>query len=237
MVLQIEEKSGGKRRSSEEKGTYIRILVVDDQRLFRECIAGMLAQEQFFSVVGQAGDGIEALELAETYKPDVLLMDVQMPRMDGIEALRRIKEEWPQIRVILLSAYTVDERVLEGLSAGASGYLLKDSSAEGVVAAIRAVYAGEQVITSRISRRMMQLYEQGLVEKEPIGEGLTSREIEVLLRIARGMVPKEIAQAIAVTEKTVRNHISNIYRKLNIYDRSQIVIYAIKKGLIDVQDV
>lgn len=237
MVLQIEEKPGNKRRSSEEKGTYIRILVADDQRLFRECIAGMLAQEQLFSVVGQAGDGVEALELAETYKPDVLLMDVQMPRMDGIEALRRIKEEWPQIRVILLSAYTVDERVLEGLSAGASGYLLKDSSAEGVVAAIRAVYAGEQVITSRISRRMMQLYEQGLVEKETIGEGLTSREIEVLLRIARGMVPKEIAQAIAVTEKTVRNHISNIYRKLNIYDRSQIVIYAIKKGLIDVQDV
>lgn len=129
MVLQIEEKPGSKRRSSEEKGTYIRILVADDQRLFRECIAGMLAQERFFSVVGQAGDGIEALELAETYKPDVLLMDVQMPRMDGIEALRRIKEEWPQIRVILLSAYTVDERVLEGLSAGASGYLLKDSSA------------------------------------------------------------------------------------------------------------
>lgn len=239
MVLQIEEKVGGKRKSSGsgEKGPYIRIVVADDQRLFRECVAGMLESEQTFTVVGQASNGVEALELAELYKPDVLLMDVRMPRMDGVEVLRRIKDTWPQIRVILLSAYAIDECVVEGLSAGASGYLLKDSSAEGVVAAIRAVHAGEQVITPRVTGRMMQMYEQGQNRKSAPGEGLTSREVEILMHIARGLVPKAIARTMQVTEKTVRNHISSIYRKLDIYDRSQIVIYAIKQGLINVQDV
>jgi DNA-binding NarL/FixJ family response regulator len=197
----------------------------------------MLESEQTFTVVGQAGDGVEALELAELYKPDVLLMDVQLSRMDGIEVLRRIKEGWPQIRVILLSSYAIDERVVEGLSAGASGYLLKDSSAEGVVAAIRAVYAGEQVITPRVTGRMMQIYERGQGQQTAPGEGLTSREVEILMHIARGLVPKVIARTMQVTEKTVRNHISSIYRKLDIYDRSQIVIYAIKQGLINVQDI
>ncbi|GHO43391.1 response regulator [Ktedonospora formicarum] len=239
MTLQVEGMLGSRRKASGsgERGTYIRIVVADNQRLFRECVAGMLEREQTFTVVGQASNGLEALELAETYKPDVLLMDVQMPQMDGIEALRRIKEEWPQIRVILLSAYTIDERVVEGLSAGASGYLLKDSSAEGVVAAIRAVYAGEQVMTPRATGHMMQMYGQ-----EPEGQiapatGLTNREVDVLMHIARGLIPKEVARRMQVTEKTVRNHISSLYRKLDIYDRSQIVIYAIKKGLIDVRDV
>jgi NarL family two-component system response regulator LiaR len=163
-------------------------------------------------------------------------MDVKMPNLDGISATRQIKQEFPQTRVVLLTTFTTDGYVLDGLSAGANGYILKDTSTIGLVSAIRAVYNGEQVTAPDVTSRMMQLLDRQNPDKGQYHDGLTSREMEMLVLVAKGMVAKEIARTLAISEKTVRNHISSIYRKLDIYDRSQVVIYAMKKGLVDIHD-
>jgi NarL family two-component system response regulator LiaR len=238
MSIELEERTAVRVQTRPDRiPQHIRIIVVDDQRLFRESIAGMLGTEPSFDVVGLAGNGLEALELARQLEPDVVLMDIKMPHMDGIEAVRQIKAELPLIRVILLTTFTSDGYVLEGLSAGANGYILKDTSTVGLISAIRAVAAGEQVIAPDIASRMMQLLDRQHPERDSGYDGLTSREMETLILVAKGLVAKEIARTLDISEKTVRNHISNIYRKLGIYDRSQLVIYAMKKGLVDIQEV
>jgi NarL family two-component system response regulator LiaR len=221
---------------SEQSRQQINVGVVDDQRLFRESIAGMLAAESFISVVGVACNGLEAIELVRQFRPAVMLMDVKMPEMNGIRATRQIKAEFPETKIILLTTFTSDEFVLEGLAAGANGYILKDISAVGLVSAIRAVNSGEQVTAPDIANRVMQLLEKQNPDKGQHENGLTAREMQMIELIARGMVAKEIARLLAISEKTVRNHISSIYRKLEIYDRSQVVIYAMKKGLIDIDE-
>lgn len=221
---------------SEQSRQQISVGVVDDQRLFRESIAGMLAAESFISVVGVACNGLEAIELVRQFMPAVVLMDVKMPEMNGIRATRQIKAEFPETKIILLTTFTSDDFVLEGLAAGANGYILKDISAVGLVSAIRAVNSGEQVTAPDIANRVMQLLEKQNPDKGQHDNGLTAREMQMVVLIARGMVAKEIAHSLAISEKTVRNHISSIYRKLEIYDRSQVVIYAMKKGLIDIDE-
>ncbi len=220
----------------EQSRRQISIVVADDQRLFRECIAGMLAAESFVSVVGVASNGLEAIELVRQYRPAFILMDLKMPQMDGIQATRQIKAEFPETKIILLTTFTSDGYVLEGLAAGANGYILKDISAVGLISVIRAVDSGEQVTAPDITNRMLQLLEKQNADKGQYYGGLTAREMEMLVLIARGMLAKEIARTLAISEKTVRNHISTIYRKLNIFDRSQLVIYAMRKGLIDIHD-
>ena len=221
---------------SEQNRQKIRIVIADDQRLFRESVAGILSAESFIEVVGLAGNGLEAIDLVRQLQPHIILMDVKMPHLDGVSATRQIKEEFPHIRVMLLTTFTTDDYVLDGLSAGANGYILKDTSTIGLVSAIRAVYNGEQVIAPDVTSRMMQLLDRQNPEKVQYHDGLTSREVQMLVLVAKGMVAKEIARTLAISEKTVRNHISSIYRKLDIYDRSQVVIYAMKKGLVDIQD-
>lgn len=222
--------------TGEQTQRQISIVVVDDQRLFRESIAGLLAAEPSILVVGVAGNGLEAVELVRQFRPTLVLMDVKMPQMDGIQATRQIKAEFPETKIILLTTFTTDGYVLEGLAAGANGYILKDISAVGLISAMRAVDSGEQVTAPDITNRMLHLLEKQNTDKGQLYNGLTTREMEMLVLIARGMIAKEIARTLAISEKTVRNHISSIYRKLDIYDRSQVVIYAMKKGLIDIHD-
>lgn len=215
----------------------IRILVVDDQRLFRESLAGVLGMEPSFEVVGTAGDEWRTIELARQLLPDVILMDVKMPYPDGIAAIRQIKIESPKSRIILLTTFMVDRYIFDSLEAGASGYLLKDTSTAGLACAIRAVYAGEPIPVPSMASRMMQLLRKQNADKGQRNDCLTVREMETLVLVAKGMVVKEIARTLAICEKTVRNHIGNIYRKLGVYDRSQIALYAVKKGLIDMDAV
>lgn len=222
---------------SSAKQQLIRLIVVDDQRLFRESVASLLEGEPCFEVLGTAGNGLEALELCRQMHPDLVLMDVKMPHMDGIEATRQIKRELPLLRVVLLTTFTTDGYVMEGLAAGADGYILKDTSAVGLTSAIHSVYAGEQVTAPGVATRMMQLVERQNTANAGSNDGLTAREMETLVLVAKGMIAKEIARMLEISEKTVRNHISNIYRKLGVYDRSQVVIYAMKKGLINIQDL
>ena len=239
MAARIEDSVNGRVNGwpgSEQSQQKICVVVADDQRLFRESVAGILSAEAFIEVVGIAGDGLEAVELVRQLQPDMVLMDVKMPHLDGISATRQIKEEFPRVRVMLLTTFSTDDYVLDGLSAGANGYILKDTSTIGLVSAIRAVYNGEQVTAPDVTSRMMQLLDRQNPEKGQYHDGLTSRELQMLVLVAKGMVAKEIARTLAISEKTVRNHISSIYRKLDIYDRSQVVIYAMKKGLVDIHD-
>lgn len=224
---------------SQQNQQPIYIVVAADQRLFRESIASLLSGEPSFSVVGLAGNGLEALEQVRRYRPAVVLMDVQMPQMDGIAATREIKTAFPDTRVILLTSFTSDEHVLEGVTAGAHGYILKDISAAGLVTAIRAVHNGEQVTVPGITSRMLRLLECQHSEKSrrcPKLARLTARELQMLKLLAGGRTAKEIAHTLDISDKTVRNHISNIYRKLDIFDRSQVVIYALKNGLVNIYE-
>lgn len=241
MILQVDDIV--RQDTSETQPLYavkqhcIRIVIADDQRLFRECIAGMLNSTPDFEVVGMAGNGLEAAELARQLVPDIMLLDIKMPHMDGIEVVRLLKTEMPLLRFILLTTVVTDGYVLEGLAAGANGYILKDMSTIGLISAIKSVYAGEQVTAPNVAQRMIQLLDKRThSENKQAHDDLTPREMQMLVLMAKGITIKEIARALSVSEKTVRNHISNIYHKLNIYDRSQVVLYAVKKGLVDVSE-
>jgi DNA-binding NarL/FixJ family response regulator len=221
----------------EPGGPCIRIVVADDQRLFRESLAGILNAVPSFEVVAVAADGIEAVEAARRLEPDIVLLDVKMPRMDGIEAVRQIRAACPQTRIILLTTFPADGYAREGLTAGAHSYLLKDTSTEELIAAINAVYTDQQVTAPAENKRILQVAERQRADTRQSREKLTAREMQTLVMVGKGMAAKEIARALGISEKTVRNHISNIYRKLGIYDRSQMVIYAMKNGLVGLQDV
>jgi DNA-binding NarL/FixJ family response regulator len=189
----------------------IRVIVVDDQRLLRESIADMLKDDPRIQVLGVGANGQEAIDLCRSLAPDVVLMDIRMPVLDGIQAIREIKAQWPQIRVVILTAYQQDGYVLEGLLAGADGYLLKDLSPEALVSSLVAVAAGEEVIEPAIVHQVTQLMGKANVNRKFQYDGLSSRELQILAMVARGMVAKEIARDLRISEKTVRNHISNIY--------------------------
>ena len=211
----------------------VRVLVADDQTLFRAGLVRLLEEDPRVEVVGQAGDGAEAVDLAGRLRPDVVLMDLRMPNVDGIEATRRIAAEYPEVRVLLLTVLDADNNVIQALKAGASGYILKDSRPDSIVSSLLAVMAGERVMASAVANRVLEMLTGTTTPKE-FYDGLTSREIEILKLLAGGMANKQIAYRLKISEKTVRNHVSNMYEKLGIYDRSQAVLYAVRKGLVEV---
>ncbi len=211
----------------------VRVLIVDDQTLFRAGLSRLLNEDPRVEVVGQAADGVDAAKLASKHKPDVVLMDLKMPKLDGIEATRQIIEADPAVKVLILTTFETDSQVIQALKAGASGYVLKDSSADAIVSSIVAVMSGERVMASAVANRVLEMLTGTTTPKE-FYDGLTNREIEILKLLANGMANKQIAYRLKISEKTVRNHVSNTYEKLGIYDRSQAVLYAVKKGLVEV---
>ena len=216
----------------------IRVAVVDDQRLFTRGLSGLLEMLPGVEVVGVAYDGEEAVALCREEEPDVVLMDISMPKMDGISATREIKDLLPQTAVVILTGHEDDEHVFEGIKAGAQGYLLKDSEPEDLSRAIHTVYAGNTIVAPDLAQKMLNTFEGGRPgESARLAPPLTERELEVIRALSRGMSDRQIAQSLGISEKTVRNHTSNIYRKLHIFDRTQAVIYAVREGVIDVRDL
>jgi DNA-binding NarL/FixJ family response regulator len=216
----------------------IRVAVVDDQRLFTKGLSGLVEMLPGVEVAGVAYDGEEAIALCRKEEPDVVLMDISMPKMDGISATREIKDLLPQTAVVILTGHEEDEHVFEGIKAGAQGYLLKDSEPEDLSRAIRTVHAGNTIIAPELAQKMLRTFESG----RPGGSAhlappLTDRELEVIRALARGMSDRQIAGSLGISEKTVRNHTSNIYRKLHIFDRTQAVIYAVREGVIDLEEL
>jgi len=211
----------------------IRVLLADDQRLLRDGLRIILGAEPDLEVVGEASNGHEAVELAERLAPDVILMDIRMPEMDGVEAARRLAGAG--LRVIMLTTYDEDRLVLDGIRAGAAGYLLKDQPAEQIVDAIRAVHRGEALFkTSGAARALASLASAPPPgpTPPPAATDLTPRETEVLALIAAGLSNHDIAARLVVSEATVKTHINNIFGKLNLRDRSQAVAYAFRTGLV-----
>jgi DNA-binding NarL/FixJ family response regulator len=223
---------------SNEGEEIIRVAVVDDQRLFARGLSGLVELLPGVEVVGVAYNGEEAIALCRKEEPDVILMDISMPKMDGISATREIKALLPRAAVIILTGHEEDEHVFEGIKAGAQGYLLKDSEPEDLSRAIHTVYAGDTIIAPDLAQKMLTTFEGG----RPGGSAhlappLTERELEVIKALAQGMSDRQIARSLGISEKTVRNHTSNIYRKLHIFDRTQAVIYAVREGVIDVEEL
>jgi DNA-binding NarL/FixJ family response regulator len=216
----------------------IRVLLVDDQQLVRQGLRLLLEIEADIQVAGQAADGCEALARVEALRPDVVLMDVRMPVMDGVTATRELAARYPEIGVIILTTFEDDETVFEGLKAGARGYLLKDISSEEMAEAVRTVAAGEALIQPRITRKVLAEFSrlagvaEGASPARALAEPLTGREQEVLQALARGLSNREIAEALVITEGTVKNHVSNLFAKLEVRDRTQAVLKAQEMGLI-----
>ena len=210
-----------------------RVLIADDQSLFRAGLARLLDEDPRVEVVGQAHDGLDAVKMATKLKPDVVLMDIKMPGIDGVEATRQITESNPDIKVVVLTTFETDSQVIQALKAGARGYVLKDSTPDAIVSTIVAVMSGERVMAGAVANRVLEMLTGTSTPKE-FYDGLTNREIEILKLLANGMANKQIAYRLKISEKTVRNHVSNTYEKLGIYDRSQAVLYAVKKGLVEV---
>jgi len=235
-MLAFQEESGVRFLSNGDE-EIIRVAVVDDQRLFTKGLSGLVDMLPGVEVVGVAHDGEEGVALCRKEEPDVVLMDISMPKMDGISATREIKDLLPQTAVIILTGHEEDEHVFEGIKAGAQGYLLKDSEPEDLSRAIRTVYAGDTIIAPELAQKMLSTFESGGPRGSRLAPPLTERELEVIRALAQGMSDRQIAQSLAISEKTVRNHTSNIYRKLHIFDRTQAVIYAIREGVIDVEEL
>ena len=236
-MLTLDEERGVRFLSDGEEGV-IRVAVVDDQRLFTKGLSGLVDMLPDVEVVGVAYDGEDAVALCREAEPDVVLMDISMPKMDGISATREIRSLLPQTAVIILTAHEEDEQVFEGIKAGAQGYLLKDAEPEDLSRAIRTVYAGDTIIAPDLAQKMLSTFEGGgRPGRSQLMPPLTDRELEVIRALAQGKSDRQIANALGISEKTVRNHTSNIYRKLHIFDRTQAVIYAIREGVIDVEEL
>ena len=222
-------------RPTENIQDIIRVLIVDDHAIVRQGIRALLATEVGIEVAGEARDGEEALEKILTLQPDVILLDLLMPKMDGIEVTQSVMAENPEARILVLTSFAADDKVFPAVKAGALGYLLKDTGPEELVRAIRQVYRGEPSLSPTIARKLLQEL-SGPSDHPPTPEPLTEREVEVLQVVAQGKSNQEIAEELVISEATVRTHVSNILGKLHLASRTQAALYALREGLASLDD-
>lgn len=217
-------------------GSQIQVLIVDDHVIVRKGIRALLSTKHDIQVVGEAGDGVNAVAQAKTLHPDVVLMDLMMPLKDGIQATKEICSEFPKMRVLVLTSFATDEQVFPAIKAGALGYILKDSSPQELVQAIRQVYRGEASLDPTIARKV--LLELSSPSPQPSSSNLlTSRELEILRQVAQGLANKEIAARLIITEETVHTHVGKILSKLHLASRTQAALYALKEGIASLEDI
>ncbi|MBN1886524.1 MAG: response regulator transcription factor [Thermoflexales bacterium] len=212
----------------------IRVLVVDDHTIVRKGVCALLAEIEGLEVVGEAADGQAAIAQAETLRPDVILMDLDMPKLDGIEATRQIKASQAESRILVMTSFATDDKVLPAIKAGALGYLLKESAPEDLVQAIRQIHRGESSLHPAIARKILQeIAAPG--HRPPTPNPLTERETEVLRMVAQGLSNQDIARKLNIGDPTVRSHVSNIMSKLYLENRTQAALYALREGLVSLE--
>jgi NarL family two-component system response regulator LiaR len=223
-----------KRQSAKAK-----IVLADDHPLLRKALRDLLEKESDFEIIGEAGDGEEAVRLADQTSPDVIIMDISMPNLDGLEATRQIKARCPNVAVLVLTIHTDDECILDILQAGAAGYLVKSAFGDEIVQAIRAVVTGEMVLSPSIGQRLLK--QAARYPTKPVlleaGEKLSARELEILKLTARGMSNKDIAQTLAIKLRTVKGHLTDIFSKLRVASRTEAVIAGLRVGFLSMDDI
>jgi NarL family two-component system response regulator LiaR len=208
----------------------IRVLIVDDHVMVREGLRTILSMESDIEFVGEAKDGYEAVSQAFKLSPDVILMDLVMPGKNGIEAIREIRQKTPKARILVITSFSEDDLVFPAIEAGALGFILKDTTAETLIQAVRIVYRDEPSLHPTIARKLMQARSPKIEVDEPV-EMLTAREQQVLSFLAKGMSNREIAQQLVLSDLTIRSHVSNILAKLNLENRTQAALYALRRGM------
>lgn len=221
------------REQEQEQPQAITVLIIDDHPLVREGVRNFLQRQRDITVVGEAGSGQEGLRLASDLAPDVVLMDLVMPEMDGVETTRRLKQISPSTQVIVLTSFDDDEHILPAIRAGALSYILKDVSTAALAEAVRKAARGEVTMTPQVAARVMEELRQGGQPSSQADADLSEREVEVLRLIAEGRSNTEIAERLVISEHTVKRHVSNILSKLHLVDRTQAAVYAWREGVVD----
>ncbi len=209
----------------------IRVVLADDHAMVRKGIRDFLEEESSIRVVAEARDGEEAITLVDREQPDIAVLDIQMPRLNGLDAAHRIRKEFPNVRVLMLTAYEDEPYILAALQAGVSGYLLKTASSEELVHAVHAIAGGETALSPAVARKLVERA-SGRFRVEPGIEPLTERELEVLRLAAKGMGNRQIATELAISDRTVQGHLGNIYEKLNVSTRTEAVLFAVRSKWI-----
>jgi len=212
----------------------IRILIADDHPVVRKGLKALLNTEPGLEVVGEAADGEQAVTKASTLKPDVILMDLSMPRKDGVQAISEIRQEVPGVKILVLTSFAEDKRIIAAIEAGALGYLLKESSPHELVRAVRTVYRGDSSLHPTVAHKLIHSLQRS--SEGPQTESLTVREIKVLRLIAEGLSNHDIAKKLFISEPTVRTHVSNILRKLHLDNRTQAALYALREGFASLEE-
>lgn len=213
----------------------IRILIVDDHAIVREGLRALIGYEPGMTVVDEAKDGIEAMFKAREHQPDVILLDLVMPRQDGLETINQLQADLPQVRILVLTSYAEDDKVFTAIKSGALGYLLKDSEPEELLKAIREVNQGQSSLHPTIARKLVREMSQPS-HLPPAEDPLTPREMDVLKLVAKGMGNQEISEELFISVQTVRTHVSNILRKLHVANRTQAALFALREGIADLEE-
>lgn len=219
---------------SETENGPIRILIAEDHAVVRQALSVMLGMESDVTVVGEAVDGEQAITLCQELNPDLVLMDVRMERMDGVEATRKLRGICPDTAILILTGFGDEQILLQAVEAGAHGFLLKDASSEELLEAIHRLVKGESLVTPSLLRRLLDEIAHRHEEPHPVHNQLTPREKEVLQALARGLRNEDIARELVISEKTVKTHLTSIFSKLQVEGRSQAIIYAIRHGLVTI---